>query len=46
MFMLLNKKKDGFLSLEELKDGFEKEGMKSVEETCMCVLIIQIVHCT
>ena len=28
MLMLLNKKKDGFLSLEELKDGFEKEGMK------------------
>ena len=36
--MLLNKKKDGFLSLEELKDGFEKEGMKTVQETFRRVL--------
>ena len=27
MFMTLNKKQNGFLSLEELKNGFEAEGM-------------------
>ena len=36
--MTLNKRQNGFLSLEELKNGFEAEGMQQVEQNFRLVL--------